>query len=139
MAFLPYLTPYFRKKEKLLKDWEFGNSSRFGSFLRTDWDLYALTGGKQKDWSDLTLNLDYLQERGVGTGLDFEYKGEDVFGFVNTYYIKDQGDFDINHIPIEDRDRGTILWRHRQELPYDWRLDMEYSYLSDPRFLREYF
>ena len=62
-----------------------------------------------------------------------------MFGFVNTYYIKDQDDFDINDIPIEDKDRGTILWRHRQELPYDWRLDMEYSYLSDPRFLREYF
>ncbi|MCR4321387.1 MAG: LPS assembly protein LptD, partial [Candidatus Brocadiaceae bacterium] len=139
VAYLPYLSLDVRKKENLLKDWEFGSSSRFGSFLRTDWDLYVLTGGKQKEWSNLTLDLDYLQKRGLGTGLDFEYKGEDVFGFVNTYYIKDQGDFDVNHIPIEDRDRGTILWRHRQELPYDWRLDMEYSYLSDPRFLREYF
>ena len=139
VAYLPYLSLDVRKKEKLLKDWEFGSSSRFGSFLMTDWDLYALTGGKQKDWSDLTLNLDYLQKRGLGTGLDFEYKGKDVFGSLNTYYINDQGDFDINNIPIEDRDRGTILWRHRQELPYDWRLDMEYSYLSDPRFLREYF
>ncbi len=139
VAYLPYLSLDVQKKEKLLKDWEFGSSSRFGSFLRTDWDLYAVTGGKQKDWSDLTLDLDYLQKRGVGTGLDFDYKGKDVFGSLNTYYINDQGDFDINHIPIEDQDRGTILWRHRQELPYDWRLDMEYSYLSDPRFLREYF
>ncbi len=139
VAYLPYLSLDVRKRERILKDWQFGSSSRFGSFLRTDWDLFAITGGKQKDWSDLTLNLDYLEERGLGTGLDFEYKGEDLFGYVNTYYIKDQGDFDINDVPVENKDRGTILWRHRQELPHDWRLDMEYSYLSDPRFLREYF
>ena len=139
VAYFPYLSLDVRKKDRLLQDWQLGSSSRFGSFIRTDWDLYAVTGGKQKDWSDLTLNLDYLQKRGLGTGLDFEYKGQDMFGFVDTYYIKDQGDFDIKDIPIENEDRGTILWRHRQELPYDWRLDMEYSYVSDPRFLREYF
>ena len=58
VAYFPYFSLDVRKKEKILKDWEFGSSSRFGSFLRTDWDLYAVTGGKQKDWSDLTLNLD---------------------------------------------------------------------------------
>ncbi|MEP9411433.1 MAG: LPS-assembly protein LptD [Candidatus Brocadia sp.] len=139
VAYLPYFSLDVRKKERILKDWEFGSSSRFGSFIRTDWDLFAATGGKQKDWSDLTLSLDYLEKRGLGTGLDFEYKGQDVFGFVDTYYIKDHGEFDINKVPVENEDRGTILWRHRQELPHDWRLDMEYSYLSDPRFLREYF
>ena len=138
VAYLPYLSLDVENKLPI-KDFQSGNSSRFGSFYMTEWDLYILTGGKQKEWSNLTLDLDYLQKRGVGTGLDFGYKGQDVFGFVNMYYIKDQGDFDINHIPIEDKDRGTILWRHRQELPYDWRLDMEYSYLSDPRFLMEYF
>lgn len=139
VAYFPYLSLDVRKKERLLQDWQFGSSSRFGSFIRTDWDLYAVTGGSQKEWSSLILNLDYLQKRGIGTGLEFEYKGQDMFGFFDTYYIKDQGDFDIKHIPIENEDRGTVLWRHRQELPYDWRLDMEYSYVSDPRFLREYF
>lgn len=138
VAYFPYLSLDIRKNRPL-KDWQFGSSSRFGAFIRTDWDLYAVTGGNQSDWSDLTLNLDYLQERGIGTGLDFEYKTKDMYGFVDTYYIKDQGDFDIKNIPIEHEDRGTFLWRHRQELPHDWQLDMEYSYLSDPRFLREYF
>ncbi|KKO18139.1 MAG: LPS assembly protein LptD [Candidatus Brocadia sp.] len=139
IAYLPYLSLDVRRKERLLRDWQFGSSSRFGSFIRTDWDLFAATGGNQKDWSDLILNLDYLQERGLGTGLDFEYNREDLFGYIDTYYIKDHGDSDINDVPIENEDRGTILWRHRHQLPYDWRLEMEYSYLSDPRFLREYF
>lgn len=139
IAYLPYLSLDVRRKERLLRDWQFGSSSRFGSFFKTDWDLFAALGGMQKDWSDLILNLDYLEERGVGAGLDFEYNRQDIFGYIDTYYIKDQGEFDINKVPIENEDRGTILWRHRQELPYDWRLEMEYSYLSDPRFLREYF
>ncbi|UJS18281.1 MAG: LPS assembly protein LptD [Candidatus Jettenia sp.] len=139
MGYLPYLSLDVRKKEKILRNWEFGSSSRFGSFLSTDWDLFAITGGSQKDWSDLIFSLDYLQERGLGTGINFEYRGQDAYGFLDTYYIKDKGEFDINDIPIEDEDRGAVLWRHRQELPYDFRLDMEYSYLSDPRFLREFF
>ncbi|MDG6005887.1 hypothetical protein BIY37_03645 [Candidatus Brocadia sapporoensis] len=140
IAYVPYLAIDARKtKEHLLKDWEFGSSSRFGRFIRTDWDLFALTGGRQKDWSDLTLNLDYLEKRGVGTGLDFEYNRQDMLGYIDSYYIKDHKKTDINNVPIEHEDRGTILWRHRQQLPYDWRLETEYSYLSDSHFLREYF
>ncbi|MBE7443903.1 MAG: LPS-assembly protein LptD [Planctomycetia bacterium] len=139
VAYMPYLSLDVRKKERLLKNWQFGSSSRFGTFFKSDWDLYTVTGGNQKDWSDLTLNLDYLEKRGIGTGLDFEYKGRDMLGYIDTYYIKDHGDSDINDVPIDHEDRGTILWRHRQQLPADWRLDMEYSYLSDRRFLREYF
>ncbi|MDR4508646.1 MAG: LPS assembly protein LptD [Candidatus Brocadiaceae bacterium] len=139
VGYFPYFSLDVKKKEKLLENWELGSSSRFGSFLRTDWNLYVLTGGQQKEWSSLLLKLDYLQDRGLGTGLDFEYEGKDIFGYSDTYYIKDFGDNDINDIPIENTDRGTVLWRHRQSLPYGWRLDMEYSYLSDPGFLREYF
>lgn len=139
IAYLPYLVLDVKKDERLLRDWQFGSSSRFGSFFKSDWNLFAVTGGNQKDWSDLILNLDYLQKRGFGTGLDFEYSRQDLFGYLDTYYIKDHGDSDINNVPIENEDRGTILWRHRQELPYDLRLEMEYSYLSDPQFLREYF
>ncbi|MGQ3686208.1 MAG: LPS assembly protein LptD [Candidatus Loosdrechtia sp.] len=139
VAYFPYLYLDVRKRNQLLRDWQFGSSSRFGSFIRTDWDLFAITGGEQKDWSDLVLSLDYLSKRGPGAGLDFEYRRHGMSGLLSTYYIRDYAEFDINDVPIDQKDRGTILWRHRQELPYDMRLDMEYSYLSDPRFLREYF
>ncbi|MBU6391246.1 MAG: LPS assembly protein LptD [Planctomycetes bacterium] len=139
VAYFPYISLDLQEKDSLLKDWEIGGSSRFGQFVRTDWDLFAATGGKQKDWSSLTLKADYLQKRGPATGFDFKYKGQDVFGKLDTYYLNDHGNFDVNNVPITAKDRGTVLWRHRQELPYDWRLDMEYSLLSDPRFLREFF
>ncbi len=141
VAYFPFISLDVEKDSKLLKYWELGSSSRLGSFIKTDWDIFDVTGGKQKEWSDLTLKLDYMSERGAGVGLDFGYhdKENKNFGFVDTYYINDHGDYDINQVPIEDENRGTVLWRHSQELPDDWRLDMEYSYLSDPGFLREYF
>ncbi|MCF6158836.1 MAG: LPS-assembly protein LptD [wastewater metagenome] len=139
LFYIPYLSFNVRERKRILRDWQFGSSSRFGPFLRTDWDVFALTGGAQGDWSDLIFSADYLQKRGVGTGLDYEYRREDMYGYVSSYYINDSGEFDINDIPVEQESRGTMLWRHRQELPYDIRMDAEFSYLSDSGFLREYF
>ncbi|MEK6737749.1 MAG: LPS assembly protein LptD, partial [Planctomycetota bacterium] len=141
VAYFPFISLDVEKDSELLKYWEVGGSSRLGSFIRTDWDVFDVTGGKQKEWSSLTLKLDYMTQRGAGGGLNFGYhdKADTTSGFVDTYYLNDQGDYDINNIPIDDNNRGKILWRHRQELPDDWRLDAEYSYLSDPRFLREFY
>lgn len=141
VAYFPFISLDIQKKESLLKYWELGGSSRLGSFVKADLDIFAATGGKQKEWSDLTLKLDYMTKRGAGVGFDFGYhdKENETFGYIDTYYINDQGDYDINQVPIDDDNRGKILWRHRQKLPDDWRLDAEYSYLSDPRFLREFF
>ncbi|MEK7358862.1 MAG: LPS assembly protein LptD [Planctomycetota bacterium] len=141
VAYFPFISLDVEKDSELLKYWEVGGSSRLGSFIRTDWDVFDVTGGKQKEWSSLTLKLDYMTQRGAGGGLNFGYhdKENSTFGFIDTYYLNDQGDYDINNIPIDDNNRGKILWRHRQEMPDDWRLDAEYSYLSDPRFLREFY
>ncbi|HJW86049.1 MAG TPA: LPS assembly protein LptD [Candidatus Brocadiaceae bacterium] len=141
VAYFPFISLDVEKDSELLKYWEVGGSSRLGSFIRTDWDVFDVTGGKQKEWSSLTLKLDYMTKRGAGGGLNFGYhdKEDTTSGFIDTYYLNDQGDYDINNIPIDDDNRGKILWRHRQEMPDDWRLDAEYSYLSDPRFLREFY
>lgn len=140
VAYFPFISFDIQKKESLLKYWDFGKSG-FGQFVKTDWDIFAVTGGKQKEWSDLTLKVDYMTLRGMGVGLGFGYhdKENKTFGSIDTYYLNDQGDYDIFGVPVDNANRSKALWRHRQELPDDWRLDAEYSHLSDPRFLREFF
>ena len=140
LIYLPYLSFDIKRESTLLENWEFGSTSRFGRFVKTDWDIYSIAfDEKLGDWSDLTLNLDYLSLRGPAVGLDFEYGKKDFFGYMHTYYIRDEEDFDINDVPIETRNRGHFLWRHRQHLKDGWRADVEVSYVNDRSFFREYY
>ncbi|MHC4182591.1 MAG: LPS assembly protein LptD [Planctomycetota bacterium] len=152
LFYIPHLSFDLKRRAKLLEDWETGSTSRFGRFVKTDWDVYSIAfGEKMDDWSDLTLSADYLAQRGPALGLDFEYGISNSSGYMNTYYIRDEKTTDINSIPVPQEDRGQFLWRHRQlftdqeksekDKPStnDWRADMEVSYVSDRSFFREYF
>ncbi len=128
------------RRKSFLKNWETGRTSRFGPFIKTDWDLYNFAfGEKLGEWSDLTLSLDYLEKRGPAAGLDFEYTKPDYLGYMNTYYINDDEDFDINNVPVENNSRGHFLWRHRQFLANDWRADIEISNVADRSYYREFY
>lgn len=139
----PYLAWDIQRGLFPIKRLETGSSSKFGYAVQTDWNIYALGAGKQwADWSDLTLNLDFMQKRGVGTGVNFDYELPETSGLVRSYYLSDHGDTDRlgrERVPIPQNDRGRFLWRNRQLLPYDTRADLEVAYLSDERFLREFF
>ncbi|MFQ5964980.1 MAG: LPS assembly protein LptD [Candidatus Scalinduaceae bacterium] len=141
VAYLPFLNfDMKRKKRKLLKNWEFGRISRFGRFFKTDWDIYSIAfGEKMGDWSDLTFSADFLELRGPAVGLDFLYEKANFSGLINTYYVRDEKDTDINNVPITSKDRGQFLWRHRQLLANNWIADIEVSNVSDRNFFREYF
>ncbi len=139
----PYLAWDIQRGLLPIKGFETGSSSRLGYTVKTDWNLYALGIGKQwADWSDLTLDLDFMQKRGVGTGVEFDYNLPETSGLVRSYFLSDQGETDRlgrERVPIPQNDRGRFLWRNRQLLPYDTRADLEVAYLSDERFLREFF
>ena len=141
LMYIPFNFSFDANRRKtFLKNWETGKTSRFGPFVKTDWDLYSFAfGEKLGEWSDLTLSLDYLEKRGPAAGLDFEYTKPDYFGYMNTYYINDEEDFDINSVPIENNSRGHFLWRHRQFLPNEWRADIEISHVADRSYYREFF
>lgn len=140
LFYLPRLSFDLERRAKLLENWETGNTSRLGRFVKTDWNIYTIAfGEKMDDWSDLTLSADYLSLRGPALGLDFEYARSNYFGYMNSYYIRDEKDTDINNVPVESKDRGQFLWRHRQFLANDWRADIEISQVSDRSFFREFF
>lgn len=135
----PYLSFDVRSKPNVLQDWETGNSSRFGSFVTTNWDLFNLGFAENvAKWSNLILNLDYMQKRGAGAGLKYDYEVKNAYGYMDTYYINDKKDEELNGEPVDGEDRWRLLWRHRQFLPYDVRLDLEANNISDDGFLREF-
>lgn len=140
LFYWPYLSFDLRTKPHILKDWDFGNTSRYGSFLTTDWDLFNLgfAEGINK-WSDLILSLDYLEKRGPGVGINYNYEKDNLYGLLDLYYIRDRENEELRGAIVEDEDRWRLSWRHRQFLPYDLRLDLEANNLSDEGILREFY
>ena len=133
----PYYARDLNRDRMVLKRFRLRQSSEFGTEIRTAWDLYDL-GLYENDWSNLALVMDVLTDRGVGLGLDFDYRRWAGEGYFTSYFIDDQGE-DVPGVPLEHQERGRFEWRHRQQLgPYD-TLMAEFAWMSDRGFLDEYF
>lgn len=128
-----------------LRHVEVGDSDEFGTFVRTRWDILDLLSGGSEDswsarisrWGDLTGELDYLSDRGTGTGVNFDYEIGDTTGTLLGYYIRDRGTDSSGFVPPRD-DRGRAKWRQRTFL-HGVQIDTEVSYISDRGFLPEYY
>jgi len=141
--YLPYLAGDIKQKSFLISGLEVGNSGRFGTFVRSDWNLKDL--GIDPPWlKNFTLNADYFERRGPAVGLSSSYvhgtknDGRQL-GRLNAYYVHDDAEEDRNDTPIERADRGRFKWQHRWEISPEWRIDGEVAYISDSGFLSEYF
>ncbi len=142
LVYLPFLNFDLKRGSgtKRLQEWETGTTTRFGRFFKTDWNVYAFAGAeKMSEWSKLIFSADTYSLRGPAAGLDFEYKKPNFFGYMNTYYINDDEDFDINNVPVETENRGHFLWRHRHKLFNDWIADIEIAHVRDRSYYREYY
>jgi len=137
--YVPYsaastLNHYFLQRLRM------GSSSKFGFFVMTRWNLQDL-GLMENDWSDLTLRVDELTKRGLGLGVDFDYKKEDFNGSIEGYIIRDRGKDRVGGMEIEPevQDRGRLRVKHSQDLSDGWHADVALSRISDRGFLREYY
>ncbi len=142
-----------------LRSVSYSNSGRLGHVIRTDWgfdirktvrdasgELVRDEEGntKKKKWGDVLFNLDYMTKRGPAAGVDLDYGWENYSGWIDAYYVNDEGAG--HHSDLDDRvsDPGSHnRWRlkgfHRHELAPGWRADLEYSGQSDRFFLEEFF
>ena len=117
-----------------------GNDSDFGTFVETRWHLARLLGLPDAPGVDSRFALDYFSQRGVGTGIDAEYKTDNAFGSFIGYVMTDRGEDDLGRTPDRrnldpDKDiRGRFSFRHRQFLEDGWQLTLETGYLSDRHF-----
>ncbi|MEJ5259130.1 MAG: hypothetical protein WHS88_02965 [Anaerohalosphaeraceae bacterium] len=121
-----------------------GNDNEFGTAVETRWNLANLFGKAQAEGTDAELALDYFSDRGVGAGIESEYKHPDSFGELLGYVMTYRGTDDLGRYGSERRNvdpeqdvRGRFSWRHRTYLPEDWQLTLEVGYLSD-RYFQEW-
>lgn len=138
LAYVPVWTHSLRRDRTPLSRLSFNHSSKFGTEIRTGWDPYAFHL-YENDWSDVTIVADWLSKRGVGVGLDANYARETFYGSLRSYYIKDQAKQDSNDSVFPREDRGWVHWMDRRRLSEHWRVDFEFSFISDADFLNEYF
>jgi hypothetical protein len=143
VAWWPYASGDFETGEQVLRSFTAGYSSEFGARVKTRWYLFNLLGVARPPGYDATLRTDYLSRRGPGIGIDSDYERENHFGLFRSYYIHDDGEDDLGPLrkaenTPDTKERGRLLWRHRQFLPNDWELTLEGAWISDPNFLETY-
>jgi lipopolysaccharide assembly outer membrane protein LptD (OstA) len=121
---------------------------------------YSLTPGYSKDFGFFVLqswrydynekvkgvfHADFRDRKGAGVGADLDYKTDNYGeGMLRTYYMNEY-DIGASHI-WEDRatkavytERYRGLWRHRWDVDEKTNAVWQYSRLSDPNFLKDYF
>ncbi len=143
----PRLRTDFARPDIPLSQIRFGNDSEYGTYIETRWHLARLLGFRDPPGMDSRLALDYFSKRGVGAGVDAEYRTDDAFGSFIGYIMSDRGEDDLGRVRRDDQDnarrnvdpnrdiRGRFSFRHRQYLPDNWQLSVETSYISDRNFL----
>ncbi|NOZ41492.1 MAG: organic solvent tolerance protein OstA [Planctomycetes bacterium] len=128
-----------------------GSDSIFGTQVLADFDAYQLFGIRNApEGTDWGLSLDYLSDRGVGHGTDFQYDRQSFLGLegpaqgqLNFWGIADDGLDNLGLgrrtiVPEEDY-RFRLFGRHRQQLQNGWELTSEAGWISDRTFLEQYY
>ncbi len=141
----PFVRSNLQRPDLPIKSVRGGYDSTWGTTVETRWYLARLLGLVEPEGTDSTLALDYYGEHGFGTGIESDYTGDDYFGKLLGYVIRDTGEDRLGrissrkHLEPPRELRGRFSWQHRQFLPYDWQLTSELSYISDENFLEGYY
>lgn len=141
LSYWPYAEGKLSQGETALRSFQTGFTRDFGFEFTTSWYLFTLLGIEAPQGYDATLEIPIYFERGPGIAVNLDYLREDYFGLMRSYYINDGGEDDLG--PVRDStppnpNRGRFLYRHKQFLPRDWEMNLEFSYASDPGFLETY-
>lgn len=134
------------------------NDRIFGFQVTSGWNMYQLFGalrGRPLDAETIQGTqwigvLDYLSDRGVGFGSEFEYDRKSLFGFpgrasgeYNSWFINDKGldslGRDRRDLVPEESFRGRSVLQHRHDFSPGYQLRAEIGYISDRNFLEQYY
>ena len=141
----PFMRSNMLRPDVPLKGLHVSYDSTWGPAFESRWYLSRLLGLKEPEGTDNTFMLDYYGKRGLGTGVEIDYKREDYFGGLEGYIIHDTGEDKLGrddsrrNLEPSRKLRGRLNWRHRQFLPYNWQLTTGLGYASDENFVESYY
>ncbi len=151
--YLPFAGGSITERGFPLRNISFGQSSKFGTSIETEWGLLETIGYPAPKDLDISYRVDYFSDRGPAAGIDASYKGGFVTdttrqpwnfaGEVKSYFVNDHGidKLSANRADVQPSEtlRGRFLWQHQHFLPDDWQVQLRASYVSDANFLEEWF
>ena len=114
----------------------------FGLQVKTVWDLTKILGQPKQRGMQWDLLADYLTERGPAVGVQGKYDIRNQSGrALGNASIIYQYDSDVDVLGLDRRsvvpdhkNRGQVIWRHKQELPGNTTVFGEIGYLSDRNY-----
>ncbi|NOX53580.1 MAG: hypothetical protein GXP27_03925, partial [Planctomycetes bacterium] len=150
LLFAPYLTGPAEDPHIPVRSITAQYDRIFGGQIETVWNAFQLFGLEAPAGVTWNLLTDYRTERGPAIGTSGRYEGTDLFGFPGPYrgdgllyYLYDAGEdnlgLDRRRLAPETYHRGRVLWRHRQDFPFQTTLLAEVGFLSDRNFLEQYY
>lgn len=138
----PYTVGDAEQGHTALRKVQAGRHGRFGWGVESHWFLFRLLGLPKPEGWKARLEVDWY-ERGLMLGSKVQYRRQKYSGEALAYGLLDderEDDFGTRRKGVgARRERGRLLWRHKQFLPRDWQLQMESSYLCDKNFLEQFF
>ncbi len=151
--YLPVASGSVTDRGAPLRGVEVGNSSRFGTFVATEWGLFESLGLLPPRDLDSSFSLDYLGDRGPAAGISADYRGGFVSettrqpwnfeGSFDAWGIIDHGEDKLGgrrlRVEPPDEARGQILFEHQHFFPQDWQAQIRAGFTSDATFLEQYY
>jgi len=134
-----------------LESFSLNNDNIFGTQIRTGWDINQILGIQPAAGTRWIGNVDYLSERGLAVGSEFDYQRDGLFGipgrvrgsYESWYLIDDDGTDNLGRdrtslIPEEDF-RGRTIFEHRHDFAPGYQLRAELGFISDRNFLEQFY
>lgn len=147
--YFPYISAPAEDPNIPLRNIQVHNDRIFGFALRTQWDIFKLTGLERPPGTRWNLDANYLSLRGPQLGTSGNYRGTSRFGLNGPYfgtgyisYINDQGHDNLGLDRLDlippHRDRGGALVRDQQDFTNGMTLYSEFGLVTDRNWLEQY-
>ncbi|MFL5339372.1 MAG: hypothetical protein ACJ8F7_04315 [Gemmataceae bacterium] len=147
--YLPFLNGSTQSLAGPLQSFDFRHDGIFGYQFYTTFDVFNLLAINQRPGLSWNLMLDELTSRGPAFGTNFGYYGDNLwglpghaFGLLKYWAIFDHGNDLIGAFrgtEVHPLFRERLLFRHVQDMPDDWIVMGQVSYLSDKNFMEQFY